>query len=79
MLRYGDDSQLPTPGLFCYAQGMPVVVTRNQFVGLKVVNGAPFQAVAIFLSRSRLWHHRARRRRDSPPRAPGGCAPPVGR
>ncbi|EAQ83485.1 predicted protein [Chaetomium globosum CBS 148.51] len=48
VLRYGDDSQLPTPGLFFYAQGMPVVVTRNQFVGLKVVNGAPFKAVDIF-------------------------------
>jgi hypothetical protein len=48
VLRYGDDSQLPTPGLFFYAQGMPVVVTRNQFTGLKVVNGAPFEAVDIF-------------------------------
>jgi hypothetical protein len=48
VLRHGDDSQLPTPGLFFYAQGMPVVVTRNQFVGLKVVNGAPFKAVDIF-------------------------------
>jgi hypothetical protein len=48
VLRYGDDSQLPTPGLFFYAQGMPVVVTRNQFVGLEVVNGAPFRAVDIF-------------------------------
>jgi hypothetical protein len=47
VLRYGDSSQLPTPGLFFYAQGMPVVVTRNQFVGLKVVNGAPFRAVDI--------------------------------
>jgi hypothetical protein len=47
VLRYGDDSQLPTPGLFFYAQGMAVVVTRNQFVGLKVVNGAPFKAVDI--------------------------------
>jgi hypothetical protein len=27
---------------------MPVVVTRNQLVGLKVVNGAPFKAVDIF-------------------------------
>jgi hypothetical protein len=27
---------------------MPVVVTRNQFVGLKVVNGTPFKAVDIF-------------------------------
>jgi hypothetical protein len=48
VLRHGDDSQLPTPGLFFYAQGMPVVVTRNQFVGLKVVNGAPFKAADIF-------------------------------
>jgi hypothetical protein len=48
VLRYGDDSQLPTPGLFFYAQGIPVVVTRNQFVGLKVVNGAPFKAADIF-------------------------------
>jgi len=47
VLRHGDDSQLPTPGLFFYVQGMPVVVTRNQFVGLKVVNGAPFRAVDI--------------------------------
>ncbi|KAK4097206.1 hypothetical protein N658DRAFT_569463 [Parathielavia hyrcaniae] len=29
-------------------RGMPVVVTRNQFIGLKVVNGAPFKAVDIF-------------------------------
>ena len=48
VLRYGDDSQLPTPGLFFYAQGMPVVVTRNQLPGLKLVNGAPFKAVDIF-------------------------------
>jgi hypothetical protein len=48
VLRYGDDSQLPTPGLFFYAQGMPAVVTRNQLIGLKVVNGAPFKAVDIF-------------------------------
>ncbi len=48
VLRYGDDSQLPTPGLFFYAQGMPVVVTRNQLPGLKLVNGAPFTAVDVF-------------------------------
>ncbi|KAK8093243.1 uncharacterized protein PG998_014644 [Apiospora kogelbergensis] len=38
---------MPTPGLFCYAQGMPVVVTRNLHVGLKLVNGAPFIAVDV--------------------------------
>jgi ATP-dependent DNA helicase PIF1 len=47
VLRHGDDSQLPTPGLFFYAQGMPVVVTRNQLTGLKLANGAPFRAVDI--------------------------------
>jgi hypothetical protein len=46
-LRFGDDSQLPIPGLFFYAQGMPVVVTRNQLTGLKLVNGAAFRAVDI--------------------------------
>jgi len=47
VLRYGDDSQFPTPGLFFYAHGMPVVVTRNQLPGLKLVNGASFRAVDI--------------------------------
>ncbi|KAH9985933.1 hypothetical protein F4779DRAFT_624344 [Xylariaceae sp. FL0662B] len=47
VLRYGDGSHLPTPSLFSYAQGMPVVVTRNQLTRLKLVNGAPFEAVDI--------------------------------
>jgi len=47
MLRHGDDSQLPTPGLFFYTQGIPVVATRNQLTGLKLVNGASFAAVDI--------------------------------
>jgi len=47
VLRHGDDSHLPTPGLFFYVQGMPVVVTRNLHVGLKLVNGAPFKAMDV--------------------------------
>ncbi|KAK0710680.1 hypothetical protein B0H67DRAFT_554777 [Lasiosphaeris hirsuta] len=47
VLRFGDDSHLPIPSLFFYAQGMPVVVTRNQLIGLKVVNGGSFSAVDI--------------------------------
>ena len=35
VLRYGVDSHLLTLGLFFYAQGMLVVVTRNQLTGLK--------------------------------------------
>ena len=42
ILYYGDDSHLPTPGLFFYTQGMLVVVTRNQLTRLKLVNRASF-------------------------------------
>src|SRR5689334_7873389 len=63
---YGDDSQLPTPDLFFYAQGMPVVLTRNQFIGLKLVNGTPFRAVDTF----RLWYHCPCQRRHIPPQGP---------
>ncbi|KAH8645343.1 hypothetical protein BX600DRAFT_485118 [Xylariales sp. PMI_506] len=48
VLLYGDDSKIQTPGLFWYAQGMPVVVTKNEHVGLKLVNGGPFSAVEVF-------------------------------
>lgn len=48
LLSYGDDSLLATPGVFFYAQGMPVVLTKNQLTGLKLVNGAPFRAVEVF-------------------------------
>lgn len=47
LFRHGDDPPLMTHGLFFYAQGMPVVVTKNQFTGLKLVNGAPFNAVEV--------------------------------
>jgi hypothetical protein len=48
VLRYGDDSQLPTLGLFCYAQGMPVVVTRNPVHRVEGGQWASFKAVEIF-------------------------------
>ncbi|KAJ6436886.1 PIF1 protein [Purpureocillium lavendulum] len=43
----GDDSACKVPGIFFYAQGMPVVVNKNIYTGLKVVNGAEFTAVDI--------------------------------
>ena len=60
-LRYGDDSQMPTPGLFFNAQGMPVVVKRKLHVGLKLVNGAPFTHTHTLLTpgrRSRKGNYR---------------------
>jgi len=46
-LGYGDDSKVHAPGVFFYTQGMPVVLTRNVLPGLKMVNGAEFDAVDV--------------------------------
>ncbi|KAJ3518612.1 hypothetical protein NM208_g14453 [Fusarium decemcellulare] len=43
----GDDSHCKIPGIFFYAQGMPLVVNQNIYTGLKVVNGAEFTAADI--------------------------------
>ncbi|OAQ58557.1 PIF1 protein [Purpureocillium lilacinum] len=43
----GDDSACKVPGVFFYAQGMPVVVNKNIYTALKVVNGAEFTAADI--------------------------------
>jgi hypothetical protein len=46
-MQMGDDGQLPIPGMFIYAEGMPVIVNQNKYLGLKVVNGSEFTAVGI--------------------------------
>ncbi|KAM4061813.1 PIF1-like helicase [Hirsutella rhossiliensis] len=45
----GDDSACKVPGVLFYAQGMPVVVNKNIYIGLKVVNGADFTAVDVII------------------------------
>ncbi|KAI8711065.1 hypothetical protein NCS52_01481800 [Fusarium sp. LHS14.1] len=44
-IEQGDNSSCKIPGVFFYAQGMPVVVNKNIYTGLRVVNGAEFTAV----------------------------------
>ena len=46
-IEQGDDSACKVPGIFFYAQGMPVVVNVNIYTGLKVVNGAEFTAADV--------------------------------
>lgn len=46
-IEQGDNSNCKIPGVFFYAQGMPVVVNKNTYTGLKVVNGAEFVAADI--------------------------------
>jgi hypothetical protein len=46
-IEQGDDSNCKVPGIFFYAQGMPVVVNKNIYTGLKIVNGAEFTAADV--------------------------------
>jgi len=46
-IEQGDDSHCKIPGIFFYAQGMPLVVNKNIYTGLKVVNGSEFTATDI--------------------------------
>lgn len=46
-IEQGDDSVCKVPGIFFYAQGMPVVVNKNVYTGMKIVNGAEFTAADV--------------------------------
>jgi hypothetical protein len=46
-IEQGDSSSCKIPGVFFYAQGMPVVVNKNTYTGLRVVNGAEFTAADL--------------------------------
>ncbi|KAH7237966.1 hypothetical protein B0J15DRAFT_569733 [Fusarium solani] len=46
-IEQGDNSSCKIPGVFFYAQGMPVVVNKNTYTGLRVVNGAEFAAMDV--------------------------------
>ena len=43
-LSLGDSSETPVPGMFFFAEGMPVVLNRTVWPGLKAVNGAVYTA-----------------------------------
>jgi len=58
-IEYGDNSHCKIPGVFFYAQGMPVVVNKNIYTGLKVVNGAEFTAVDVILDPKFPGYHLA--------------------
>ncbi|KAJ6436458.1 L-fucose-proton symporter [Purpureocillium lavendulum] len=58
-IEQGDDSKCKVPGIFFYAQGMPVVVNKNIYTGLKVVNGAEFAAADIITDPKYPGYHLA--------------------
>jgi hypothetical protein len=46
-IEQGDGSHCKVPGIFFYAQDMPLVVNKTIYTGLKIVNGAEFTAVDV--------------------------------
>lgn len=48
VMTLGDSgSDRPSSGFFIYCDGLPVVVNKNTYTAMKVVNGAEFEAVGI--------------------------------
>jgi len=56
ILNYGDDSSVPVPAIFMFVPGMPVVVNRNSYQGLKLVNGANYEALDVILDKAHPGH-----------------------
>jgi PIF1-like helicase len=49
MLKQGDESAIPVPAVFPFVPGMPVVVNKNTYPGLKLVNGAGYTALDVIV------------------------------
>src|SRR5437773_2589381 len=51
-IAQGDNSSVPVLGIFIYAQGMPIILTRNTLAGLKMVHGAEFETEVSYRIRN---------------------------
>ena len=56
ILGLGDDSSIPVPAIFLFVPGMPVVVNQNTHQGLKLVNGASYEALDVILDKAYPGH-----------------------
>jgi hypothetical protein len=56
ILSQGDDSSIPVPAVFMFVPRMPVVVNRNTYQGLKLVNGASYKVLDVILDKAYLGH-----------------------
>jgi hypothetical protein len=46
-ISFGDNSWTDIPGIFFYTDGMPILTNKNQYPGLKLMNGTEFEAKGI--------------------------------
>jgi hypothetical protein len=49
VLGYGDDSSVLVPAIFMFVPGMPVVVNKNTYQGLKLVNRSSYIALDVII------------------------------
>jgi hypothetical protein len=56
ILRYSDDSSVPIPAIFMFVPGMPIVVNRNTYQGLKLVNGSSYTALDVIIDKAYLGY-----------------------
>lgn len=56
VLSYGDNSSVPVPAIFMFVPGMPVVVNRNTYQGLKLVNGSDYKALDVIIDKAYPGH-----------------------
>jgi hypothetical protein len=52
VLNQGDDSSLLVPPIVMFVPGMPLVINQNTHQGLKLVNGASYQALDVILDKT---------------------------
>jgi hypothetical protein len=52
ILNQGDDSSIPVPAVFMFVLGMYVVVNQNTHQGLRLVNGARYEALDVILDKA---------------------------
>jgi hypothetical protein len=56
VLSYGDDSSVPIPAIFIFVPGMPVIVNKNTYQGLKLVNGVNYTALDVIINNAFPGH-----------------------
>lgn len=56
VLGHGDDSSVLIPAIFMFVPGMPVVVNKNTYMGLKLVNGSSYIAFNVIIDKAYPKH-----------------------
>jgi len=56
ILNQEDNSSIPVPAVFMFVPRMPVVVNRNTYQGLKLVNGASYEVLDVILDKAYPGH-----------------------